>query len=77
MIKKLRLLLVMGMITVPVILMAQTDPPPGPGEGGGGGVTDAPFDGGVSLLVAAGVAYGLKKVYDKKKEEKNITVLEN
>lgn len=30
----------------------------------------APFDGGVSLLVAAGIGYGVKKVYDKRKGEK-------
>lgn len=29
--------------------------------------TNVPFDGGVSLLVAAGVAYGIKKKHDAKK----------
>ena len=29
-----------------------------------------PFDGGVSLLVAAGVGYGLKKAHDRKKANK-------
>lgn len=35
-----------------------------------GGDPDAkvPIDGGVSLLVAAGVAYGAKKAYDKRKK---------
>lgn len=28
-----------------------------------------PIDGGASILVAAGVAYGLKKIYDKRKEK--------
>ena len=73
--KKLRLILIMGMITVPTFLMAQQpglDTLPNPGEGGGGDTTDAPFDGGVSLLVAAGVAYGVKKVHEKKKAEKDI-----
>ncbi|MFT3946001.1 MAG: hypothetical protein QM763_10065 [Agriterribacter sp.] len=42
-------------------LKAQPDP---------GGDPDAvPIDGGVSLLVAAGVAYGAKKAYDKRKKE--------
>lgn len=27
-----------------------------------------PIDGGASLLVAAGVAYGLKKIHDKRKQ---------
>lgn len=72
--KKLRLILIIGMITVPAFLMAQPglDTLTNPGEGGGGDTTDAPFDGGVSLLVAAGVAYGLKKVHEKKKAEKDI-----
>ena len=72
--KKLRLILLIGMITLPAFLMAQPglDAPINPGEGGGGDTTDAPFDGGVSLLVAAGVAYGVKKVNEKKKAEKDI-----
>lgn len=32
-------------------------------------VPDIPLDGGVSLLVAAGVAYGIKKVRDSRKKE--------
>jgi hypothetical protein len=34
-------------------------------------VTDnpVPFDGGISLLVAAGIGYGLKRVHDKKKKQ--------
>lgn len=33
-----------------------------------------PIDGGASLLVAAGVAYGLKKVYDKRKQNKEADI---
>jgi len=36
-------------------------PEPGPGNGGGG-ATDVPLDGGVSLLLASGVAYGLRRL---------------
>lgn len=68
--KKLKLILVVGMITVPTILMAQDSLD----------VNDAnvPFDGGggIALLVAAGIGYGLKKVYDKKKAGKNTAVIE-
>ena len=32
---------------------------------------EVPIDGGVSLLVAAGVAYGAKKAYDKRKRQKD------
>ncbi len=38
--------------------------PPG---GGGGADAGAPIDGGISLLVAAGASYGVKKLYNKKK----------
>ena len=37
--------------------------------GGGTSVQDLPIDGGVSLLVAAGIGYGVKKLYGKKKEK--------
>lgn len=55
------------MIFVPVFLMAQI----GDGEPGVDvNDSDVPFDGGVSLLVAAAVGYGLKKVHDKRKGDK-------
>lgn len=40
--------------------------------GGPGGDPDAeiPIDGGIGLLIAAGVAYGAKKAYDKREKEK-------
>lgn len=45
----------------------------GGGSGGGdpnqGGDPDAPIDGGITLLAAAGVAYGIKKVSDKRKQK--------
>lgn len=31
----------------------------------------APFDGGISLLIAAGAAYGAKKAYNKRMTEKS------
>lgn len=63
---KLKVLLVIGMIVIPAFVIAQDDdPPPINPE-----VEDVPFDGGVSLLVAAGIGYGLKKAHDKKKAEK-------
>ena len=41
------------------------------GQGGGFPVTptNAPIDGGLSLLLAAGAAYGAKKVYDFRSKE--------
>jgi len=35
------------------------------------GDPDAPIDGGVGVLVAAGVAYGFKKVRDERKKKLN------
>lgn len=37
------------------------------GDGDGEDPTDVPIDGGISFLLVAGAAYGLKKVLDKKK----------
>ena len=53
---------------------AQNGSDPGSTDPGGGGPgnpddTNTPFDGGVSLLVAAGVGYGVKKAYDAKRKE--------
>lgn len=41
----------------------------GGGNGGGGGV---PLDGGISLLVAAGVGYGAKKMAENKKKNQAV-----
>lgn len=65
---KLRVLFVIGMIVIPAFVIAQDpdpDPPPIDPD-----VQDVPFDGGVSLLVAAGIGYGLKKAHNKKKAER-------
>lgn len=63
---KLKVLLVVGMIVIPAFVIAQGDAPPPIDPD----VQDVPFDGGVSLLVAAGIGYGLKKAHDKKRAEK-------
>lgn len=52
-------------------LMAQAPPPPPPPGGGQGDPPGVPIDGGISLLLAAGVAYGGKKVYDMNKKEED------
>ena len=51
------------MICLPSLVHAQSLPDPGN--------ADAPIDGGVSILIAAGVGYGVKKVkaHRKKKAE--------
>ncbi len=52
--------LVCALSYAPSLLAQPVDP---------GGDPDVPIDGGVSLLIAAGVAYGAKKAYDKRKKE--------
>lgn len=59
---KLRMIFFACMIIIPGILLAQ------PG-GFDDNVEDnpVPFDGGVTLLIAAGLGYGIKKVRDQRK----------
>ncbi len=54
-------LLVIVFNIVPKFANAQIDPGEDP---------DAPIDGGISLLVAAGVGYGVKKARDSRKAKK-------
>ncbi|MCQ6956481.1 PID-CTERM protein-sorting domain-containing protein [Mucilaginibacter aquariorum] len=42
--------------------------PKDPKPGGTPGHKDAPFDGGLILLVGAGVVYGLKKAHDSRQQ---------
>ena len=60
-IKRAILILLIMMFYIPIRLMADT--------GFGDNTEDTPFDGGVSLLIAAGIAYGLKKARDNKKRK--------
>ncbi len=54
------LMLVIAIIAFPMLASAQFDPFPDNGN------PDAPIDGGLSLLVAAGVGYGAKKLKEKR-----------
>lgn len=53
--KALPLIVVIVMFALP--LLAQKSNP------------NVPIDGGLSLLLAAGAGYGIKKIYNKKKED--------
>jgi hypothetical protein len=57
----------------PQICTAQADPGDFPDPGSD---PDAPIDGGVSLLIAAGVGYGLKKANDKRKKANTVSLLD-
>ena len=57
---------------MPLLGMSQ-DPSGVPDPGNGGGNPDAgsvPIDGGLSLLMAAGVGYGVKKIHAQRKKNK-------
>lgn len=61
------------LLAAPLTLLAQTAPFP---DDGGGPPCDGPFgpvcpiDGGLSFLIAAGVAYGGKKAFDIQQKKK-------
>ena len=56
----IQLLIAIAIICLPTLLHAQ--------PGFGDDVEDVPIDGGLSLLVAAGVGYGAKKLREKRKK---------
>lgn len=47
------------LLTLVVVAYAQPGPPSNP----------VPLDGGISLLIAAGAAFGAKKIYDIRKKD--------
>lgn len=57
--KKIFLTAFVAFLLVPVITFAQFDP-------GGDPDGEVPLDGGVTLLVAGGIVYGIKKIRNKK-----------
>jgi len=59
-IKTLSILIFILMLCLPAIVHAQLDDP--------GGDPAAPIDGGLSILLAAGVGYGVKKIRDSRKK---------
>ena len=64
------LLMIVLIMVLPILSNGQVDPPPGP-VGGNNPDTNVPIDGGLSLVLAAGVGYGAKKIrdYNKKRRE--------
>jgi hypothetical protein len=61
----IQILVMLIVLLTPMILMAQ-GPQENPYGAGGGEPSSAPIDGGLSLLVAAGVGYGAKKLKEKR-----------
>jgi hypothetical protein len=58
--------IVLAFVFLPSVLLAQGPGNPGPDPDPG---TSIPFDGGISMLIAAGIGYASKKAYDKRKEK--------
>jgi hypothetical protein len=58
------LIIICAFICTPSLVFA------GPGLPYCAPTTQAPLDGGLTLLIAAGIGYGVKKVYDKRKKDK-------
>ena len=56
------LLIIAGGVILPQTSSAQVDPPPDP--------VDTPIDGGLSVLLGAGVVYGIKKVKERRKKQR-------
>lgn len=65
--KKLQTLLFIAIISCTCTLVQGA--PGDPGDDPDPAPTNAPIDGGLSLLIAAGVGYAAKKRYDKRKKE--------
>jgi len=81
--KKIKLVFILlAIFALPFISLPDPPGPPGSGagQGNGGGQTPvgAPIDGGLGILLALGLGYGGKKLYDARKTKQvNITEPEN
>ncbi len=64
----LKFLFALSILFVAEKVLSMAPPPPPPPAAGGPVV---PIDGGIGLLVAAGIGYGAKKYYDKQKNKEN------
>jgi hypothetical protein len=82
--KKIKLVFILlAIFTLPLISFPDPPGPPGggggnPGAGGGPTPVGAPIDGGLGILLALGLGYGGKKLYDARKaKNQNIAEPEN
>ena len=69
-----QILVTLIILLTPVLLSAQ--PIDNPYGAGGGDPENAPIDGGLSLLLAAGLGYGAKKLQQIRKANSVIVVME-
>jgi len=75
--KNIRTIITLMMfILLPLLILADNPgPPPPPGQtgggpGGGSVPVGAPIDGGLGILLALGIGYGGKKIYDVRKKQR-------
>ena len=61
--------ILLSLFITSVVLADPPAPPGGSPIGGGGTPVCAPIDGGLSILLAIGAAYGGKKLYHARKEK--------
>jgi len=65
--KKLRtIILYTGLVIATICIVPKAN---AQGPGFGGDTLDAPIDGGISLLIAAGVMYGVKKIKSAREKD--------
>lgn len=66
--KKIKLILTFALVLVGSQILLSAPPPPPAGSPGCWPPPCVPIDGGVSLLIVAGAAYGAKKLVDSRKK---------
>ncbi len=65
----LKYIFILGCVILPTLVLADPTPPPVPPP-----VENVPIDGGISLVVAAGLGYAAKKLHDKHNTHKRNTL---
>ena len=63
---KLRTAVYVGLVLAMICIVPKAK---AQGPGFGGDTQDTPIDGGASLLIVAGASYGIKKIYNKRRQQ--------
>ena len=66
--KQFKLILIISLVLLGSQILLSDPPPPPAGNPGCWPPPCVPIDGGISLLIAAGVGYGAKKLVDSRKK---------
>lgn len=66
--KQFKLILIISLVLLRSQILLSAPPPPPAGNPGCWPPPCVPIDGGISLLIAAGVGYGAKKLVDSRKK---------